>query len=246
MQWLLIANFIFQQEAADLGKKVCVCDFVVPTPIGTKWGLGGTCVNVGCIPKKLMHKASILGEDIKEAGSFGWQVPGSAVTQVRSILLRGFDQQLAEMVGNHMKDHGVKFLRPCVPSRIEQINDGNPGLYKQDFCNRHRNGKIMVNDQEKTTADNVYAIGDVVEGKPELTPVAIQAGLLLAKNRVVGFHILGPNAGEITQGFAIGVKLHARQSDFANLVGIHPTSAEIFTTMNVTKASGASVQKTDC
>lgn len=24
-------------------------------------GLGGTCVNVGCIPKKLMHQAAILG-----------------------------------------------------------------------------------------------------------------------------------------------------------------------------------------
>lgn len=25
-------------------------------------GLGGTCVNVGCIPKKLMHQAAILGK----------------------------------------------------------------------------------------------------------------------------------------------------------------------------------------
>lgn len=29
--------------------------------MGTKWGLGGTCVNVGCIPKKLMHQAALLG-----------------------------------------------------------------------------------------------------------------------------------------------------------------------------------------
>ena len=49
------------KEAARLGKKVAVCDFVVPSPPGTKWGLGGTCVNVGCIPKKLMHQAGILG-----------------------------------------------------------------------------------------------------------------------------------------------------------------------------------------
>ena len=33
-----------------------------PTPIGTTWGLGGTCVNVGCIPKKLMHYAGVLAE----------------------------------------------------------------------------------------------------------------------------------------------------------------------------------------
>jgi hypothetical protein len=44
---------------------------------------------------------------------------------------------------------------------------------------------------------------------------------------VVGFHVLSPNAGEITQGFAIGVKLRARKSDFASLIGIHPTAAEV-------------------
>jgi thioredoxin reductase (NADPH) len=44
------------KEAAKYGKKVALCDFVQPTPMGTTWGLGGTCVNVGCIPKKLMHQ----------------------------------------------------------------------------------------------------------------------------------------------------------------------------------------------
>jgi pyruvate/2-oxoglutarate dehydrogenase complex dihydrolipoamide dehydrogenase (E3) component len=48
------------KEAANLGKKVALCDFVQPTPFGTTWGLGGTCVNVGCIPKKLMHQVMNL------------------------------------------------------------------------------------------------------------------------------------------------------------------------------------------
>ena len=63
------------KQAAKLGKKVAVCDFVKPTPVGTTWGLGGTCVNVGCIPKKLMHQASLLGENVKDAASYGWEVP---------------------------------------------------------------------------------------------------------------------------------------------------------------------------
>lgn len=41
--------------------KVGLADFVKPSPYGTTWGLGGTCVNVGCIPKKLFHYASLLG-----------------------------------------------------------------------------------------------------------------------------------------------------------------------------------------
>merc|ERR550534_235817 len=62
------------KEAAKLGKKVAVLDFVKPSPAGTQWGLGGTCVNVGCIPKKLMHQAALLGEANKDAKSFGWEV----------------------------------------------------------------------------------------------------------------------------------------------------------------------------
>ena len=38
-----------------------------------------------------------------------------------------------------------------------------------------------MNDVEQTNVPHVYAIGDVLEGKPELTPVAIQAGKLLAR-----------------------------------------------------------------
>lgn len=52
------------KEAVSFGAKVAVLDFVKPSPQGSKWGLGGTCVNVGCIPKKLMHQASLLGEAV--------------------------------------------------------------------------------------------------------------------------------------------------------------------------------------
>ena len=47
------------KEAAKHGAKVACFDFVKPSERGTTWGLGGTCVNVGCIPKKLMHTASL-------------------------------------------------------------------------------------------------------------------------------------------------------------------------------------------
>ena len=50
------------RAAANAGKKVALADFVKPTPSGTKWGLGGTCVNVGCIPKKMMHYGALLAE----------------------------------------------------------------------------------------------------------------------------------------------------------------------------------------
>ena len=62
------------KEAAKLGASVCVADFVRPSPRGTKWGLGGTCVNVGCIPKKLMHQAAQLGEARADSAYYGWEI----------------------------------------------------------------------------------------------------------------------------------------------------------------------------
>merc|ERR1719231_60195 len=49
--------------------------------------------------------------------------------------------------------------------------------------------------------------------------------------RILGFHYVGPNAGEITQGFALAVRLGATYEDLRDTVGIHPTSVERFCIM---------------
>ena len=64
--------------------------------------------------------------------------------------------------------------------------------------------------------------------------------------RVVGLHYVGPNAGEIVQGFALAVKLKATKADFDDTVGIHPTVAEEFTILKVTKRSGMDPSKRGC
>ena len=188
-----------------------------------------------------------------------------------------------------------------------------------------RTGKLdAVNEQVVSVpSKHIFAVGDVLKGRPELTPVAIQAGELLARRlyggatkqmdyelvpttvftpteygtcglaedaalekfgaedvetylwqwttlevqaahrlkhpsvranefddyphnclaklvclksqgeRVVGFHFVGPNAGEVMQGFALAMKLGAKKEDFDDLVGIHPTDAEAFCAMEV-------------
>lgn len=185
-----------------------------------------------------------------------------------------------------------------------------------------KNGKIFGKN-EQTNVENIFAIGDCLAGGVELTPVAIQAGRLLARRlfasgteamdynniattvytpieygmcglseekaeetfgkndleiyhcffdpleyavphrasgkcycklicvksleeRVVGIHYFGPNAGEVIQGFALGIKMHARKRDLDATIGIHPTSAETFTTMHITKSSGSDPKKTGC
>ena len=55
-----------------------------------------------------------------------------------------------------------------------------------------------------------------------------------ASDRVVGCHMLGPDAGEIIQGFAVAVKCRATKAQLDATVGIHPTAAEEFVTMRGT------------
>ena len=50
-------------------------------------------------------------------------------------------------------------------------------------------------------------------------------------DRVVGCHMVGPDAGEITQGLGIALKCGATKAQFDATVGIHPTAAEEFVTM---------------
>ena len=49
----------------------------------------------------------------------------------------------------------------------------------------NRKGEIFTDDADCSNVNNIFAIGDCAVGRPELTPVAIQAGKMLAR-RLVG------------------------------------------------------------
>ena len=50
-------------------------------------------------------------------------------------------------------------------------------------------------------------------------------------DRVLGAHMVGPDAGEIIQGLAVAIKAGATKAMFDATIGIHPTAAEEFVTM---------------
>lgn len=52
-----------------------------------------------------------------------------------------------------------------------------------------------------------------------------------ARERIVGAHIIGPQADEMLQGFAVAIRMGATKQDFDDTVAIHPTSAEELVTM---------------
>ena len=68
-----------------------------------------------------------------------------------------------------------------------------------------------------------------VSGRAERTLMKLVVNS--ADGRVVGVHMVGPDAGEIVQGMAVALKAGATKAQFDATVGIHPTAAEEFVTM---------------
>lgn len=120
---------------------------------------------------------------------------------VRSIFLRGFDQQMADLVAGAIAEKGVKFLHKCVPDAVEKTEDGR-FLVRHTYTDGTQGSdtydtvlfaigrkaltddlqlqaagvklatgshKIAVDDEERTNVENIFAVGDVLEGRPELT-----------------------------------------------------------------------------
>jgi glutathione reductase (NADPH) len=55
-------------------------------------------------------------------------------------------------------------------------------------------------------------------------------------DKVLGCHMVGADAPEIIQGFAVALNCGATKAQFDATIGVHPTAAEEFVTMqNISK-----------
>ncbi len=88
--------------SASFGAKVAVAE---------ERYLGGTCVNVGCIPKKLLVYASHYSEDFNDAAGFGWTVGERSVDWRK--LIANKDREISRLNGVYRKilsDNGVEII----------------------------------------------------------------------------------------------------------------------------------------
>ncbi len=89
--------------AAATGAKVAVAE---------KSEMGGTCVNLGCVPKKIFSYASHFGDDFEDAVGFGWNAERPSFEWER--LLAHKNAEIARLNGIYqriMDNHGVDVLR---------------------------------------------------------------------------------------------------------------------------------------
>ena len=78
------------------------------------------------------------------------------------------------------------------------------------------------------------AMKNVLSGRSEKTFMKLIVET--ATDKVVGAHMLGPDAGEIMQGIGIAIIAGATKADFDATIGIHPTAAEEFVTMRTPRS----------
>jgi len=74
--------------------------------------LGGTCVNVGCVPKKLLVYGAHYAEDIHEAKGYGWTIDGARFDW--ASLIANKDREIQRLNGiykNLLTDSGVTLLQ---------------------------------------------------------------------------------------------------------------------------------------
>src|SRR5471032_607862 len=251
---------------------------------------------------------------------------GSQVTLVYrgENILRGFDDDVREHLRGEMVKRGIKVITKQTVAAIEKVDHGydielsdheqvladlvmfatgrKPNVHGLGLeaagVKLGETGGIAVDAFSKTTADNIYAVGDVTN-RINLTPVAIREGHAFAdsvfggmptkvdhtnvptavfsepeigvvglteaqareqlakvdiyktsfrpmkatlagrdtrvfmklvvdgiSNKVVGCHVVGPDAGDLIQVVGIAVKMGATKADFDATMAVHPTAAE--------------------
>lgn len=103
-------------------------------------------------------------------------------------------------------------------------------------------GLTEAQARERFGAVDVYSTGfralkHTLSGRDERTLMKLVVDG--ESGRVVGAHMVGPDAGETIQGIAVAIKCGATKAQFDATIGIHPTAAEEFVTLREKRAGSA-------
>jgi thioredoxin reductase (NADPH) len=102
--------------------------------------------------KKAPGKTLVVGASYValECAGFLKSLGYDTTVMVRSILLRGFDQDMANRIGTYMENHGTKFIRETVPTKLEKPDPNGRILVSYEL-----DGKVEVGEYDTV----LFAIG---------------------------------------------------------------------------------------
>ena len=192
------------EKAAIYGKRVALID---PHP------LGGTCVNQGCVPKKIMWYGAHLAHAVKDAADYGVAVGADNLEIDWNRLVEG---------------------RRRYTARINGYWEG----YVRDLGIEHVQGKAMFKDAHTVIVDGVEYYADHIAvatgGHPVIPPIPgadlgmdsdgfFALEMLPRKVAIVGAGYIGVELAGMIRAFGAQVSLVARErqvlENFDNLVG---------------------------
>ena len=128
------------------------------------------------------------------------------------------DQLFGPATGKPPRDMSYDYIPTAI---FTHPSVGTVGLSEAQA--RERFGEVTVFRSE------FKALKHTLSGSTERTLMKLIVDT--ATDRVVGLHMVGAEAGEIVQGFAVAMKAGATKAVFDSTIGIHPTAAEEFVTM---------------
>lgn len=128
------------------------------------------------------------------------------------------DQLFGPAAGKNPRSMSYEFIPTAV---FTHPNIGTVGYSQAEASEKF--GKISI------YRSDFKALKHTLSGSTERTLMKLVVED--ATDRVVGLHMVGPDAGEIVQGFAVAMKAGATKAIFDSTIGIHPTVAEEFVTM---------------
>ncbi|MCY4325030.1 MAG: glutathione-disulfide reductase [Betaproteobacteria bacterium] len=125
-------------------------------------------------------------------------------------------------VAENYGGYGPPLDYDLVPTAVfSHPNVGSVGMSEQQARQAHP--EVLIAESEFTSMiSRIAGTGDKTYMKLIHLP---------DNGRVLGAHMVGPDAGEIMQGFAVALGGGATKLDFDATVGIHPTAAEEFVSM---------------
>jgi glutathione reductase (NADPH) len=170
------------------------------------------------------HDGTIPVDDFQNTGIAGIYAIGDVTGKVPlTPVAIAAGRRLAERLFNGQQDCKVDYSN--VPSVVfSHPPIGTVGMTEREAHARYP-GEVTVYSSDFIPMR--YALS---EHKVRTAMKLVCAG---DEERVVGIHIIGDNADEMLQGFAVAVKMGATKAEFDNTIAIHPGSAEELVTMKV-------------
>lgn len=188
------------KQAASLGATVAIAE---------SRALGGTCVNRGCVPKKLMVNAASFASQQKVAQSFHWDdTPASLNWQALQTAIQDHISQIRQSQQETLTEAGIDILRGTA-----------------QFIDAHQ---LTINDCQVTAHHVVIAVGGApivpdMEGQDLVltSPDMFQLTTLPKHMAVVGGGYIGVEFSHIL--VLLGTQVTLIDTDKQVLSGFDPT-----------------------